>query len=72
MRQLRRTLTIGGTVLLVFAVSTVAQTSARRLRTLHQFTGSPSDGAYSTTGVAIGSGGVLYGATGNGGSGTCY
>src|ERR1700722_1388121 len=38
MRQFQRRLTIRGTVLLVFTASAVAQTSAERLTTLHQFT----------------------------------
>ena len=35
---------------------------------LHQFSGSPGDGRFSTANVIIGSGGVLYGATFDGGS----
>lgn len=67
-------LTTGGmllTTLLLFAASTAAQASPPALTTLHTFAGPRGDGTSPLASVAIGSGGVLYGTTASGGSGSC-
>ena len=53
---------------LISAGYTVAQTGSPAFRDLHAF-GAPGDGAYPTTGVTVGQGGVLYGTTSGGGTG---
>jgi len=54
---------------LILAAHQAAQ--AGTLTTIHTFTGSPVDGS-NATGVVIGPGGVLYGATSSGGNSSCY
>ena len=70
MRTRRHTLTTGGTLfaaLLIFNWHLAAQTPAPTLTTLHTFVSPPSDGIV-PLGVAIGSGGLLYGVTRQGGA----
>ena len=66
-------LTIGGLLLvapLIFAADTAAQTSTSTLKRLYNFKPYP-DGTNPYAGVVIGSGGVLYGTTYYGGTGSC-
>jgi len=60
----------GGTLwLALLALTLAAQSNAQVATVLHSFTGALYDGAKPIAGVAIGSAGVLYGATFDGGSG---
>jgi len=71
MRKLKRALAFGGTLLaglLVLTSSGAAQDTSPTLTTLHSFGGPPADGTSPTAPLAIGSDGVLYGATDVGGS----
>jgi hypothetical protein len=74
MRTFGQTLTTGGTVLvalLIFTVFTGAQTSSPSL-IIHNFAGAPSDGAFPYAGLTIGPGGIVYGTTYSGGTGSCF
>jgi uncharacterized repeat protein (TIGR03803 family) len=70
MRKLEHTLKTGG-ALLVLAAFAAGQTPPPKLKTLYSFQGYPSDGFQPQTGVRFGAGGVLYGVTYAGGTGSC-
>jgi uncharacterized repeat protein (TIGR03803 family) len=66
----RHALTVRGTLLAVFLIFSTYAPAQPVLTTLHSFRGGPSDGNGPSSGVAISSGGVLYGSTISGGAGT--
>ena len=71
--NIRSALTTGGTLLaalLIFASYTVAQPPTGEFKALYSFT--PQRGGPPNPGMTIGGGGVLYGTTGGGPSGTVF